>query len=61
MIPSCEPSGAITRNGLMRICRLTRTRFVLSWIGDAPNKKSGGPDFGVRQIRQHAPERVVCA
>src|SRR5690606_342670 len=24
-IPSCSPSGPITRTGLMRICRLTRT------------------------------------
>src|SRR5206468_5443931 len=27
--PSCAPSGAITRMGLMRICRLTRTRGAL--------------------------------
>jgi len=38
-MPSCEPSGAITRTGLMRICRLTRTRLVLSWIVGAPPRK----------------------
>src|SRR5947207_7493042 len=27
--PSCAPSGAITRIGLMRICRFTRTRGAL--------------------------------
>jgi len=32
MIPSCAPSAAMTRSGLMRICLFTRTRFVVSWI-----------------------------
>src|SRR6266550_7752667 len=32
MIPSCAPSAAITLIGLMRICLLTRTRLVVSWI-----------------------------
>src|SRR6266516_8031796 len=32
IIPSCAPSAAITLIGLMRICLLTRTRLVVSWI-----------------------------
>src|SRR6266571_4998524 len=32
MIPSCAPSAAMTLIGLMRICLLTRTRLVVSWI-----------------------------
>jgi hypothetical protein len=29
MTPNCSPSGAMTRRGLMRICRFTRVRGVL--------------------------------
>src|SRR2546423_7277744 len=32
IMPSCAPSAAITLIGLMRICLLTRTRLVVSWI-----------------------------
>src|SRR5450756_313759 len=32
MIPSCAPSAAMTLMGLIRICLLTRTRLVMSWI-----------------------------
>src|SRR6266545_878857 len=30
--PNCSPPGPITRTGLMRICRLTRTRFSRSFV-----------------------------
>src|SRR5215204_3953273 len=46
-IPSWLPSAPITRIGLMRIWRLTRTRFVVSCMGGDPQHgetKSGPHD-----------------
>jgi hypothetical protein len=34
MIPSCSPSGLITRTGLMRICRLTRVFSLMAALSE---------------------------
>src|SRR6266567_5469735 len=65
--PSCSPSGAITRSGLIRICRFTRVRgalFVLSIArcGSPPrarqNKKRAAPAYPIVGTKLAAPERV---
>src|SRR5205814_6367684 len=65
--PSCSPSGAITRRGLMRICRFTRVRgalFVLSIArcGSPPrarqNKKRAAPAYPIVGTKLAAPERL---
>jgi len=48
--PNCSPSGAITRIGLMRICRLTRMRGALLLVlsiarfGSPPQKGKADSD-----------------
>src|SRR5262245_24206322 len=57
--PSCSPPGPITRTGLMRICRLTRTRFSRSFVDSGRTSfrkmKKGTPEYRMSQHCRRAP------
>src|SRR5881392_385209 len=56
--PSCAPSGAITRIGLMRICRFPRTRGALLFAIESPNNTA--PRVRVNRQIRISPIRVIA-
>src|SRR5207244_1489739 len=61
--PSCAPSGAITRRGLIRICRFTRIRGALLFglsiarCGPPQQKKKRIPGDGRPDVESHDPRQ----